>query len=66
LPRRKRVGVLIVALITAFALLGLVSSTTASAASGQGRLARPTAVATDINGIMATGGCHDMNNPIGT
>jgi hypothetical protein len=60
LPRRKRVGVLAVAAITALALLGPVSSTTASAASSQSHLTRPAAVATDINGIMATGGCHDM------
>ena len=60
MPRRKRVGVLIIAVMTAFPLLGLVSSTTASAASSQSHLTRPVAVATDINGIMATGGCHDM------
>lgn len=60
MPWRKRVGVLVVVAVSAFPLLGLVSSTTASAASGQTHLARPAAVATDINGIMATGGCHDM------
>lgn len=59
MPWRKRVGVLVVVAVGVSPLFGLVSSTAASAASSQSHLARPAAAATDINGIMATGGCHD-------